>query len=80
MLGPYEAQIRSWLEAEPTLSAPVVLQRPMNVGQRQFTNKSLRTVQMAVKASRQEPALEILNGDWMTPVLPPVKSFGNILR
>lgn len=80
MLGPYEAQIRSWLEAEPTLSAAVVLQRLMNVDQTRFTNKSLRTVQMAVKAWRQESALEILNGDWMTPVLPPAKSFGNILR
>ncbi|RVO69934.1 hypothetical protein [Sinorhizobium medicae] len=47
MLGPYEAQIRSWLEAEPTLSAAVVLQRLMNVDQTRFTNKSLRTVQMA---------------------------------
>lgn len=35
---------------------------------------------MAVKAWRQESALENLNGDWMTPVLPPAKSFGNILR
>ncbi|WP_234838007.1 hypothetical protein [Sinorhizobium meliloti] len=52
----------------------------MNVDQTRFTNKSLRTVQMAVKAWRQESALEILNGDWMTPVLPPAKSFGNILR
>jgi len=79
MLGPYEAQIRSWLEAEPTLSAAVVLQRLMNVDQTRFTNKSLRTVQMAVKAWRQESALENLNGDWITPVLPPAKSFGNIL-
>ncbi|TDW34066.1 MULTISPECIES: hypothetical protein [Rhizobium] len=31
MLEPYEAQIRAWLEAEPTLSAAVVLQRLMNV-------------------------------------------------
>ncbi|WP_323130252.1 hypothetical protein [Sinorhizobium medicae] len=43
MLGPYEAQIWSWLEAEPTLSAAVVLQRLMNVDQTRFTNKSLRT-------------------------------------
>jgi len=66
--------------AEPTLSAAVVLQRLMNVDQTRFTNKSLRTVQMAVKAWRQASALENLNGDWMTPVLPPAKSFGNILR
>ncbi|AGG75717.1 recombinase [Sinorhizobium meliloti] len=33
-----------------------------------------------MKAWRQESALENLNGDWMTPVLPPAKSFGNILR
>ena len=52
----------------------------MNVDQTRCTNKSLRTVQMAVKGWRQESALEILNGDWMTPVLPPAKSFGNILR
>ncbi|PLU07714.1 hypothetical protein BMJ34_04125, partial [Sinorhizobium medicae] len=32
MLRPYEAQIRSWLEAEPTLSA-AVLQRLINVDQ-----------------------------------------------
>lgn len=50
----------------------------MNVDQTRFTNKSLRTVQMAVKAWRQESALEIVTSDWMTPVLPP--SFGNILR
>jgi|GEM_PF-2547395 len=62
------------------LSAAVVLQRLMNVDQTRFTNKSLRTVQMAVKAWRQESALENLKGDWMTPVLPPAKSFGNILR
>ncbi|WP_234842846.1 integrase catalytic domain-containing protein [Sinorhizobium meliloti] len=56
MLGPYEAQIRSWLEAEPTLSAAVVLQRLMNVDQTRFTNKSLRTVQMAVKpGARNRP-------------------------
>ncbi|WP_245505949.1 hypothetical protein [Rhizobium sullae] len=59
-----------------------MLQRLMNVDQTRFTNKSLRTVQMAVKAGRQESDLEILNGDWMviTPALPPAKSFGNILR
>ncbi|TDW34067.1 hypothetical protein EV128_10474 [Rhizobium azibense] len=36
---------------------------------------------MAVKAWRQESALEILNGDWMTitPALPLAKSFGSIL-
>ncbi len=49
--------------AEPTLSAAVVLQRLMNVDQTRFTNKSLRTVQMAVKAWRQASALENLNGD-----------------
>lgn len=53
-----------------------------DVDQTRFTNKSLRTVQMAVKAWRQETALEILTGDWMaiTPALPPAKSFGSILR
>ncbi|MEX2746345.1 hypothetical protein AB3480_35245 [Rhizobium mongolense] len=82
MLGPYEAQIRAWLGAEPTLSAAVVLQRLMNLDQTRLTNKGLRKVQMAVKAWRQESALQILNGDWMaiTPALPPAKSFGNIIR
>lgn len=42
--------------AKPTLSATVVLQRLMNVDQTRFTNKSLRTVQIAVKAWRQESA------------------------
>ncbi|MQX96114.1 hypothetical protein GHK03_07870 [Sinorhizobium medicae] len=42
--------------AKPTLSAAVVLQRLMNADQTRFTNKSLRTVQIAVKAWRQESA------------------------
>ncbi|WP_342211658.1 integrase catalytic domain-containing protein [Neomesorhizobium albiziae] len=82
MLEPYEAQIRAWLEAEPTLSAALVLQRLINVDQTRFTNKSLRTVQIAVKAWRKETAVETINGDWIaiSPLLQPVTSFGNILR
>jgi hypothetical protein len=55
---------------------------PMNVDQTRFTNKNLRTVQLAMKPWRQESALEILNGDWMaiTPALPPAELFGSILR
>ena len=45
MLEPYE---RALLEAEPTISAAIVQNR-LNVCQIRFTNKSLRTVQMAVK-------------------------------
>ncbi|MQX90549.1 hypothetical protein [Sinorhizobium meliloti] len=37
--------------------------------------KAERFIQNALRE-----ALEILNGDRMTPVLPPAKSFGNILR
>ncbi|WP_245485749.1 MULTISPECIES: hypothetical protein [unclassified Mesorhizobium] len=73
MLEPYEAQILAWLEAEPTLSAALVLQRLMNIDQARFTTKSLRTVQIAVKAWREETAVEIINGDWMaiSPILQP---------
>ncbi|WP_292601599.1 hypothetical protein [Mesorhizobium sp.] len=71
MLEPYEAQILAWLEAEPTLSAALVLQRLMNIDQTRFTTKSLRTVQIAVKAWREETAVEIINGDWraISPLL-----------
>ncbi|MER8480543.1 hypothetical protein [Mesorhizobium sp. M1163] len=70
------------MEAEPTLSAALVLQRLMNVDQTRFTNKSLRTVEIAVKAWRKETAVEIINGDWMaiSPLLQPATSLGNILR
>ncbi|WP_292176117.1 hypothetical protein [Mesorhizobium sp.] len=72
MLEPYEAQILAWLEAEPTLSAALV-QRLMNIDQTRFTTKSLRTVQIAVKAWREETAVEIINGDWraISPLLQP---------
>ena len=66
MLEPFEPQIRAWLEADPALSAASVLQRLMSADPSRFTQKSLRTVQMAVKAWRIETAGQIiLNGDWM---------------
>jgi len=66
MLDPFEAQIRAWLEADPTLSAAAVLQRLMRADPPRFTKKSARTVQIAVKAWRAEITGQmILNGDWM---------------
>ncbi|WP_292724315.1 recombinase family protein [Mesorhizobium sp.] len=43
--------------------AALVLQRLMNVDQTGFTTKSLRTVQIAVKAWREETAVEIITRD-----------------
>lgn len=54
MLEPFEPQIRAWLEADPALSAASVLQRLKGADPSRFTEKSLRTVQMAVKAWRME--------------------------
>jgi hypothetical protein len=69
MLEPFAAQIRTWLEAEPDLSAAMVLQRLMSANPARFTRRSLRTVQLAVKAWREETASRIiLNGDWITVV------------
>lgn len=66
MLDPFEAQIRAWIEADPTLSAATVLQRLMSVDPSRFTKKSERTVQIAVKAWRAEITGQIiLNGGWM---------------
>ena len=90
MLEPFEAQIRAWLEAEPALSAAMVLQRLISIDPSRFTRKSLRTVQMAAKAWRMEIAQQtILDGDWMkrAPISPAegdmghlsASGFGNIL-
>ncbi|MCA1371756.1 hypothetical protein I6F15_31360 [Bradyrhizobium sp. BRP14] len=66
MLEPFEPQIRAWLEADPALSAASVLERLMSADPSRFTERSLRTVQMAVKAWRMETAGQIiLDGDWM---------------
>ncbi|MDK1390155.1 hypothetical protein QN224_33310 [Sinorhizobium sp. 8-89] len=66
MLEPFEPQIRAWLEADPAISAASVLQRLMSADPSRFTKKSLRTVQMAVKAWRIEMAGQIiLDGDWL---------------
>ncbi|APG93350.1 transposase (plasmid) [Sinorhizobium americanum] len=66
MLEPFEPQIRAWLEVDPALSATLVLQRLISADPSRFTEKSLRTVQMAVKAWRMEIAGQIiLDGDWM---------------
>lgn len=82
MLEPYEAGIRAWLEAEPTLSAVTVLQRLMSAAPSRFTKKSLRTVQLAVKAWRVETAERIiLDGDWMHRAgYVGSTTLGNILR
>ncbi|MCA1493604.1 hypothetical protein I6F11_22060 [Ensifer sp. NBAIM29] len=80
MLEPFEPQIRAWLKADPALSAASVLQRLMSADPSRFTEKSLRTVQMAVKAWRMEIAGQIiLNGDWMksAPVSPPAAAGGD---
>ena len=66
MLDPFEAQIRAWIAADPTLSAAAVLQRLMSADPSRFTKKSERTVQIAVKAWRAEITGQIiLTGDWM---------------
>ncbi|WP_244563961.1 hypothetical protein [Ensifer aridi] len=66
MLEPFEPQIRTWLEVDPALSAALVLQRLISAAPSRFTEKSLRAVQMAVKAWRMEITGQIiLDGDWM---------------
>ncbi|KSV69063.1 hypothetical protein N182_32965 [Sinorhizobium sp. GL2] len=92
MLEPFEPQIRARLEAYPAVSAASVLERLISADPSRFTKKSLRTVQMAVKAWRFETAGQIiLDGDWMkrAPLSSPAaadednghlsaKNFGNI--
>jgi len=64
--GAIRTQIRAWLEADPALSAASVLQRLKSADPSRFTEKSLRTVQKAVKAWRIEIAGQIIrNGDWL---------------
>lgn len=66
MLDPFRAQIRAWIEEDPTLSAAVVLQRLMSADPSRFTKKCERTVQIAVKAWRAEVTGQIiLDGDWI---------------
>ncbi|TCN19789.1 hypothetical protein EV184_12918 [Sinorhizobium americanum] len=80
MLEPFEPQIRAWLEVDPALSATLVLQRLISADPSRFTEKSLRTVQMAVKAWRMEIAGQIiLDGDWMkrATVSPPPAAGGD---
>lgn len=54
MLDPFKAQIRTWIEEDPTLSPAEVLQRLMSADPSRFTKKCERTVQIAVKAWRAE--------------------------
>lgn len=79
MLEPYEVRIRAWLEAEPTVT---VLQRLTSADPSRFTKKSLRTVQLAVKAWRVETAERIiLDGAWMNRAgHVGTTTLGNILR
>ncbi|GGC16472.1 hypothetical protein GCM10011494_39170 [Novosphingobium endophyticum] len=81
MLDPFEAQIRAWIEADPTLSAAAVLQRLMSADPSRFTKKNERTVQIAVKAWRAEITGQIiLNGDWMKDfaISPPAAAGGDM--
>ncbi|WP_376775043.1 hypothetical protein [Mesorhizobium caraganae] len=74
MYGPFEAQIKAWLEEDPALSAAIVLQRLTKIDPSRFKEKNLRMVQRLVKAWRMEMAgLIILDGGWMKswPYLPP---------
>lgn len=66
MLDPFKAQIRVWIEEDPTLSPAVVLQRLMGADPSRFTKKCERTVQIAVKAWRAEITGQIIiHGDWV---------------
>lgn len=66
MYEPFEAQIKSWLKEEPTLSAAGVLRRLTEIDPIRFTGKNIRMVQMRVKAWRMEMAgLVILDGGWI---------------
>ncbi len=81
MLDPFEAQIRVWLEADPTISAAAVLERLMNTDPSRFTLKSARTVQKAVKVWRAEITGQIiLGGDWMKSLAtsPPAAAGGDV--
>lgn len=81
MLEPYEAQILAWLEAEPTLSAALVLRRLMNIDQTRFTTKSLRTVQIAVKPGvRRRPLKSSMATGGRSPRFFTPPSLDNILQ
>jgi hypothetical protein len=65
MLGPYEDQIRAWLEAAPALTAIDILRRLAVIAPDGFRETHLRTVQPAVKAWRTTKARSlILEGGW----------------
>jgi len=60
MLDDYETQIRTWLAAEPALSARTTLARLVDGAPERFTAKHLRTVQRAVRAWRGDLARSLL--------------------
>lgn len=61
------------------LPAPVANSVFRHVRTRRLYAKTNGKAERFIQNALRE-ALEILNGDRMTPVLPPAKSFGNILR
>lgn len=80
MYGPFEAQIKAWLEEEPALSAASVLQRLTKIDPSRFKEKNLRMVQRLVKAWRKEMAGRIiLDGGWMKswPLSPSAATVGD---
>jgi hypothetical protein len=66
MVDEQEAQICAWLDAEPHLSAQVVLLRLIDAAPDQFNERQLRIVQRAVKVWRTQSAHRIILGGFTT--------------
>lgn len=60
MLDGVQAEIRTWLDADPTISALEVLTRLKANDPERFTDRHLRTVQRCVKAWRGDQARRII--------------------
>jgi hypothetical protein len=60
MVDEQEAQIRAWLDAEPHLSAQVVLLRLIDAAPDQFDERQLRTIQRAMKVWCTQSAHRII--------------------
>jgi hypothetical protein len=79
MFDEHESQIRSWLEADPTLAATEVLQRLQQTAPERFGGRQLRIVQKTLKAWRSEAAEQFIlrharHPSWSAP--PPAAAGG----
>jgi hypothetical protein len=80
MLDPVRDQILAWLDAEPDLSAVVVLQRLITAAPDRFRPEHLRTVQRFVATRRAAIARDVLLGKAAitAPALAPADDVGSL--